>query len=190
MADFGGEDLEGFRTEAKAWLDENFPKALAADPAAQMAAMDGAKESDDARLWRERIGAKGWGVATWPAAYGGGGLSRAKARVLAEEMARIGARNPIGGMGVMMFGPTLLEYGTEALKRQHMPGIVNGSVRWCQGYSEPGSGSDLASLQTRCEDKGDHWLINGQKIWTSGANIADWCFCLVRTDTSKKHEGI
>ncbi|MFM8754484.1 MAG: acyl-CoA dehydrogenase family protein [Phenylobacterium sp.] len=190
MADFGGEDLEGFRTEAKVWLEANFPKALAADPAAQMAAMGGGRESDEARLWRERMGAKGWGVPTWPAAYGGGGLSRAKARVLAEEMAKIGARNPIGGMGVMMFGPTLLEYGTEALKRQHMPGIVTGSVRWCQGYSEPGSGSDLASLQTRCEDKGDHWLVNGQKIWTSGANIADWCFCLVRTDTSKKHEGI
>ena len=190
MADFGGEDLEGFRTEAKAWLDENFPKALAADPAAQMAAMGGGKESDDARIWRERIGAKGWGVPTWPAAYGGGGLSRAKARVLAEEMARIGARNPIGGMGVMMFGPTLLEYGTEALKRQHMPGIVTGSVRWCQGYSEPGAGSDLASLQTRAEDKGDHFLVNGQKIWTSGAQYADWCFCLVRTDTTKKHEGI
>jgi len=190
MADFGGEDFEGFRTEAKTWLDENFPKTLAADPAAQIAAMGGGMEGDDARLWRERMGAKGWGVPTWPATYGGGGLSRPQARVLAEEMARIGARNPIGGMGVMMFGPTLLEYGTEALKRQHMPGIVTGSVRWCQGYSEPGSGSDLASLQTRCEDKGDHWLINGQKIWTSGANIADWCFCLVRTDTSKKHEGI
>ncbi len=105
-------------------------------------------------------------------------------------MARIGARNPIGGMGVMMFGPTLIEYGTEELKRQHLPGIIKGQVRWCQGYSEPGSGSDLASLQTRAEDKGDHWLVNGSKIWTSGANFADRCFCLVRTDTSKKHEGI
>ncbi len=190
MADFGGEDLEGFRVEAQTWLEDNFPKALAEDPAAQVAAMGGGRESEEARLWRERMGAKGWGVPTWPAPYGGGGLSRPQARILAEEMARIGARNPIGGMGVMMFGPTLLEYGTEALKHQHMPGIVTGSVRWCQGYSEPGSGSDLASLQTRCEDKGDHWLINGQKIWTSGANIADWCFCLVRTDTSKKHEGI
>jgi hypothetical protein len=152
--------------------------------------MGGAKESDDARLWRERIGAKGWGVATWPAAYGGGGLSRAKARVLAEEMARIGARNPIGGMGVMMFGPTLLEYGTEEQKQEHIPPIVRGDLQWCQGYSEPGAGSDLAALQTRAEDKGDHFLINGQKIWTSGAQYADWCFCLVRTDTTKKHEGI
>ncbi len=189
MADFGG-DAETFRAEARAWLAENFPASLKADPAAQLAAMQAQPESPEAKLWRERMGAKGWGVPTWPAEYGGGGLSRQEARVLAEEMAAVGARNPIGGMGVMMFGPTLIEYGTEALKRQHLPGIITGTVRWCQGYSEPGSGSDLASLQTRCEDKGDHWLINGSKIWTSGANLADWCFCLVRTDSSKKHEGI
>jgi alkylation response protein AidB-like acyl-CoA dehydrogenase len=136
------------------------------------------------------MGAKGWGTPTWPAEYGGGGLSRAEARVLAEEMARIGARNPIGGMGVMMFGPTLLEYGNEAQKKAHIPPIVHGEVNWCQGFSEPGAGSDLASLQTRCEDKGDHWLVNGSKIWTSGAQWADMCFCLVRTDSAKKHEGI
>jgi alkylation response protein AidB-like acyl-CoA dehydrogenase len=93
-------------------------------------------------------------------------------------------------MGVMMFGPTLLEYGAEAQKQEHIPPIVRGDLQWCQGYSEPGAGSDLASLQTRAEDKGDHFLINGQKIWTSGAQFADWCFCLVRTDTTKKHEGI
>jgi alkylation response protein AidB-like acyl-CoA dehydrogenase len=110
--------------------------------------------------------------------------------VLNQQMAALGAWNPIGGMGVMMFGPTLLEYGTEQQKQLHIPPIVRAELRWCQGYSEPGSGSDLASLQTKCEDKGDHYLINGQKIWTSGANMADWCFCLVRTDTSKKHEGI
>ncbi|WP_374656890.1 acyl-CoA dehydrogenase family protein [Phenylobacterium sp.] len=190
MADFGGDDLDAFRAEAREWLEANFPKALAADPAAQVAKMSGAEESDDARAWRKAMGAKGWGVPTWPAEYGGGGLSVKQARVLHEEMGKIGARNPIGGMGVMMFGPTLIEYGTEALKRQHLPGIVSGDVRWCQGYSEPGSGSDLASLQTRAEDKGDHYVVSGQKIWTSGANLADWCFCLVRTDTSKKHEGI
>ena len=190
MADSGEIETETFRAEARAWLEANFPENLKKDPAAQIAAMGGGKESADARAWREAMGAKGWGVPTWPAQYGGGGLNRNQARVLAEEMAKIGARNPIGGMGVMMFGPTLIEYGTEELKRQHLPGIVTGSVRWCQGYSEPGSGSDLASLQTRAEDKGDHWLVNGSKIWTSGANLADWCFCLVRTDTSKKHEGI
>jgi alkylation response protein AidB-like acyl-CoA dehydrogenase len=190
MADFGGDDLQAFRSEAAAWLEANFPKALASDPAAQVAKMGGGEESADALAWRKAMGAKGWGVPTWPAEYGGGGLSRQQARVLQEEMAKIGARNPIGGMGVMMFGPTLIEYGTEELKRQHLPGIISGDVRWCQGYSEPGSGSDLASLQTRAEDKGETYLVNGQKIWTSGANLADWCFCLVRTDTSKKHEGI
>ena len=138
MADFGG-DAETFRAEARAWLAENFPASLKADPAAQLAAMQAQPESPEAKLWRERMGAKGWGVPTWPAEYGGGGLSVKQARVLHEEMAKLGARNPIGGMGVMMFGPTLIEYGTEALKRQHLPGIITGTVRWCQGYSEPGS---------------------------------------------------
>jgi alkylation response protein AidB-like acyl-CoA dehydrogenase len=190
MADFGGSDVEAFRAEVRGWLDANFPKALAGDPMAQLAKMQGQPESDDARAWRRAMGEKGWGTPTWPREYGGGGLSRAEARVLAEELAKVGARNPIGGMGVMMFGPTLIEYGTEPLKREHLPGIVTGEVRWCQGYSEPGAGSDLASLQTRAEDRGDHWLVNGSKIWTSGAQLADRCFCLVRTDTSKKHEGI
>ncbi|MES2895893.1 MAG: acyl-CoA dehydrogenase family protein [Pseudomonadota bacterium] len=190
MADFGGDDTQAFRADVKAWLEANFPAELKADPAAQLAAAQGGKESEPARRWREAMGSRGWGTPTWPAQYGGGGLSRAEARVLAEEMAQVGARNPIGGMGVMMFGPTLIEYGTEELKRQHLPGIIGGSVRWCQGYSEPGAGSDLAGLQTRAEDKGDHYLVTGSKIWTSGANLADWCFCLVRTDTSKKHEGI
>jgi len=189
MADFGG-DVETFRAEARDWLEANFPKALAKDPMAQLARMQAQPESADALAWRKAMGAKGWGTPTWPKDYGGGGLSRAGARVLAEEMAKIGARNPIGGMGVMMFGPTLIEYGTEALKREHVPGIISGEVRWCQGYSEPGSGSDLASLQTRAVDMGDHYVVTGSKIWTSGANLADRCFCLVRTDTSKKHEGI
>ena len=190
MADFGG-DAEAFRAQARTWLEENFPDSLKRDPAVQAAAMMGGRETDDFKLWRTRMGDKGWGVPTWPTQYGGGGLSRPEARVLAEEMNKIGARNPIGGMGVMMFGPTLLEVGTQEQKARHIPPIVKAQLRWCQGYSEPGSGSDLASLQTKCEDKGDHWLVNGQKIWTSGANTADWCFCLVRTDpTAKKHEGI
>jgi alkylation response protein AidB-like acyl-CoA dehydrogenase len=189
MADFGAE-VETFRAEARAWLEANFPAALKSDPAAQLAGAMGGNMTPAAALWARRMGEKGWGTPTWPAIYGGGGLTPEKARVLAEEMAAIGARNPIGGMGVMMFGPTLLEVGTEEQKRRHIPPIVRGEIRWCQGYSEPGAGSDLASLQTRCEDKGDHWLINGQKIWTSGANLADWCFCLVRTDPSRKHDGI
>ena len=191
MADFGGSDLDAFRTEAREWLEANFPKSLAADPdAAQTAMMGGVAATGDALLWKQRMGAKGWGAPTWPKEYGAGGLSPAENRVLQQEMAKIGAYNPIVGMGTSMFGPTLLEYGTEAQKQRHIPPIVTGELRWCQGYSEPGAGSDLASLQTKCVDAGDHWLINGSKIWTSGAQYADWCFCLVRTDTSKKHEGI
>ncbi len=109
-------------------------------------------------------------------------------------MGKIGAYNPIpmlAGMGVTMVGPTILEYGTEAQKLRHLPGMASGEVRWCLGYSEPGAGSDLASLSTKAEDKGDHWLINGQKVWTSGANISQWCGALVRTDPDvAKRNGI
>ncbi|HWA62594.1 MAG TPA: acyl-CoA dehydrogenase family protein [Caulobacteraceae bacterium] len=196
MADFGGNEspeLAAFRAEARAWLEENYPEGLRKDPEAVTRAVGGeggGASTPDVDLWRQRIGAKGWGTPTWPKEYGGGGLSPAEARVLAQEMARIGARNPIQGMGPGMFGSTLLEYGTEAQKLRHLPPICRGELRWCQGFSEPGAGSDLASLQTKAEDKGDHWLINGQKIWTSGAQFADWCFCLCRTDNTKKHEGI
>ena len=191
MADFGGADLEGFRTEVREWLEANFPDSLRRNPDAVMAVETGAaKPTADVELWKRRMGEKGWGTPTWPQAYGGAGLGRAEARVLAEEMARIGAPNPIGGMGVIMFGPTLLEYGDETQKQRHLPPIIKGELRWCQGFSEPGAGSDLASLQTKAVDMGDHWLVSGSKIWTSGAHLADWCFCLVRTDTSKKHEGI
>ena len=189
MADFGGE-TEAFRAEARTWLEANFPASLASDPTGQLAKLQARPESPEAKAWRLALGAKGWSVPTWPKEIGGGGLSRADAKVLAQEMAAIGARNPVGGMGVSFFGPTLLEYGSQALKNQHFPGIVNGEVWWCQGYSEPGAGSDLAGLQTRAEDKGDHFLVNGSKIWTSGAQHADLCYCLVRTDTAKKHEGI
>ena len=189
MADFGGDDIETFRTEAQAWLKANFPPSLKGR-GGMMAAEGIVPASPEMRTWTKAMGDKGWGVPTWPKAYGGGSLSTAQARALQQEMSAAGAWNPIGGMGVMMFGPTLLEYGAEAQKRTHIPPIAHGEIRWCQGFSEPGAGSDLASLQTRCEDKGDHWLVNGQKIWTSGAQWADWCFALVRTDTSKKHEGI
>ncbi len=190
MADFGGEQ-EAFRLDAREWLQANVPAALVGQAEAITDAfMGGGKPSGDMDLWRQRIGEKGWGAPTWPKAYGGGGLTPAEARVLQQEMAAMGVANPIVGMGTSMFGPTLLEYGTEAQKQQHIPPIVRGELRWCQGYSEPGAGSDLAALQTKLEDRGDHWVVNGQKIWTSGAQWADWCFCLVRTDTTKKHEGI
>jgi alkylation response protein AidB-like acyl-CoA dehydrogenase len=191
MADFGSE-VEAFRGEARSWLEENYPQSLRRDAEATQEAimMGGLKPSGDLKLWKDRMSAKGWGAPTWPKQYGGGGLTPQEARILQDEMVRIGATNPMAGMGTSMFGPTLLEYGTEDQKQRHIPPIVKGEIRWCQGYSEPGAGSDLASLQTKAVDKGDHWEINGQKIWTSGAQYADWCFCLVRTDPSKKHEGI
>ena len=192
MADFGG-DLEPFRAEVRAWLEANCPPSLRRADAAPVDPEAGAAAppTADQELWRKRMGEKGWGTPTWPTEYGGAGLEPAEARIIQSELARIGAPNPIGGMGVGMFGPTLLQYGNEAQLRRHIPPIVKGELRWCQGFSEPGAGSDLASLQTRAEDKGDHYLVNGQKIWTSGAQFADWCFCLVRTDPkAKKHEGI
>ncbi|HZZ37305.1 MAG TPA: acyl-CoA dehydrogenase family protein, partial [Caulobacteraceae bacterium] len=191
MADFGAE-LETFRAEARDWLEANFPASLRDNEDAATAAMMGAaKPAGDAALWKQRMAEKGWGTPAWPKEYGAGGLTPQQARILQQEMDRIGAYNPMVGMGLSMFGPTLLEYGTPDQIRRHLPPIVNGELRWCQGYSEPGAGSDLASLQTKCEDAGDHWVVNGQKIWTSGAQYADWCFCLVRTDPkAKKHEGI
>ena len=189
MADFGGSDLDAFRTEARDWIEANFPKSLKGK-GGMMMREERTEPTPDMDAWRKAMGEKGWGVPTWPTQYGGGGLTPAHARIIQQELGRVGAYNPIGGMGVMMFGPTLLEYGTEAQKQQHIPPIVRGELQWCQGFSEPGAGSDLASLQTRAEDMGDHYIVNGQKIWTSGAQWAQWCFCLVRTDTTKKHEGI
>jgi alkylation response protein AidB-like acyl-CoA dehydrogenase len=149
-----------------------------------------AAANPDFQRWRVAMGDKGWGVPTWETRYGGAGLSAAQAKVIAEEMTAIGAFNPIRSYGTMMLGPTLLEFGTEEQRLAHLPPIARHELRWCQGFSEPGAGSDLASLQMKCADKGDHWLVSGQKIWTSGADQADWCFALVRTDTSAKQGGI
>ncbi|WP_293907636.1 acyl-CoA dehydrogenase family protein [Phenylobacterium sp.] len=190
MADFGGTDLETFRKEVREWVEGNFPKALKGVPNPMAREERGNAPSADMETWRKAVGAKGWGTPSWPKEYGGGGLSAAEARVVTGEFNRAGAYNPIGGMGVMMFGPTLLEYGTDAQKLEHIPAICRGEIAWCQGFSEPGAGSDLAALSTKAVDKGDHFEIDGSKIWTSGAQWADWCFCLVRTDTAKKHEGI
>ena len=184
--------IEAFKAEAAAWLEDNFPASLSGKAGDATALADAGAMTGDLLLWKQRMGAKGWGTPSWPAEYGGGGLSAGEARTLAKEMARIGAFNPLlHGMGVTMIGPTILDYGTAAQKQAHIPPIVRGDVRWCVGYSEPNAGSDLASLQMRCEDGGDHWRINGQKVWTSGADISDWCGALVRTDPSaKKHDGI
>jgi acyl-CoA dehydrogenase len=147
--------------------------------------------SEDQRHWLERMAARGWTAPTWPVEYGGGGLDRDGAKVLKEELARIRARPPLVSFGISMLGPALLKFGSEALKKQHLPPIVRGEIRWAQGYSEPNAGSDLASLQARCEDHGDHYRLTGSKIWTSYGDLGDWMFCLVRTDfEARKHEGI
>ena len=187
--------LESFRAEARAWLAENCPPEMREPIRGDGDVCWGGRHcefsSEAQKLWLERMGAKGWTVPEWPAQYGGGGLSREQAKVLREEMAAIKARSPLSSFGIWMLGPALLKYGNEAQKLEHLPKIVRGEIRWCQGYSEPGAGSDLASLRTSAEDRGDHYLVNGSKVWTSYADKADWIFCLVRTDSSgPKHQGI
>ncbi len=188
------ESLEEFRAEARAWLEANFPSSLAGRAAELMGAEVIDASESDATAWAKSLGAKGWGTPTWPAEYGGGGLTQLQAQVLNQEMDRIRAFNPLirtAGMGITMVGPTILEYGTEEQKQRHIPRICRGDVFWSLGYSEPNAGSDLASLATRAEDAGDHWVVNGQKTWTSGADVSDWCGVLVRTDfDAPKRDGI
>ena len=187
-------DLDTFRSETRAWLEENCPPEMREPMRSEKdicwGGRDWAFQSDAQRLWLERTAKRGWTVPHWPEVYGGGGLSPAEAKVLKEEMARIDARQPLTSFGISMLGPALLKFGTEEQKKHFLPQIARGEIRWCQGYSEPGAGSDLAGLQTKAEDKGDHWIVNGQKVWTSYADKADWIFCLVRTSTESKHQGI
>lgn len=187
---------DAFRSEARAWLEANCPPEMRGPIRDEADIVTGGKRWTPAfeaqRVWLDRCAARGWTVPEWPKAYGGGGLSKPEAKILREEMARIGARKPIvSSMGISMLGPALLKYGTEAQKLEHLPPIARGDIAWAQGYSEPNAGSDLASLMTRCDDKGDHYEVTGQKIWTSGADKADWIFVLVRTDReAPKHLGI
>lgn len=173
--------LESFAQDVRDWLQENLNEEIkTADP-----------ESETRREWTGKLVEKGWTAPHWPKEYGGGGLDFQEHIALLQEFREAGAAIPAGGMGMTMIGPTLLEYGTEEQKLRHLPKIVKRQVRWCQGYSEPGAGSDLAGLSTRAVLDGDHYVINGQKIWTSGANVADWMFALVRTDPDvPKHDGI
>ena len=188
MAD--AEPTEPFRAEAREWLEENWIPALKGRHH-PMGMVDGPTDiAEDMVEWRRRLGERGFGTPSWPKDYGGAGLSSEEVAVLDEEMRRIGAYNPIGGLAVGMFAPTLMEFGSEEQKLKWLPPLSDGSSRGCQGYSEPGAGSDLASLQSFAEDKGDHYLVNGQKTWQSGGQWADFCFGLFRTDKSHKHEGI
>ncbi|MDZ7784137.1 MAG: acyl-CoA dehydrogenase family protein [Halioglobus sp.] len=184
-----------FREETRAWLEENCPLAMREPAKSFEDIYSGGRNPEishpDQVVWCERMAERGWTVPHWPREYGGGGLDREEVKILKEEMLRIGARRPLDSFGISMLGPALLEFGNEEQKLDHLPKICRGEIRWCQGYSEPNAGSDLASLATRAQDKGDHYLINGQKVWTSFADKSDWIFCLVRTDnTGTKHEGI
>jgi acyl-CoA dehydrogenase len=187
--------LDTFRQETREWLAQNCPpemrKPSRGEPDSCWGGRNWQFQSDAQKIWLERMASKGWTVPMWPKEYGGGGLSRDEEKILREEMRAINARSPLESFGIWMLGPALLQFGNETQKKEHLPKIARGEIRWCQGYSEPGAGSDLASLQTKAEDKGDHFNVNGQKIWTSYADKADWIFCLVRTDpAAPKHKGI
>jgi acyl-CoA dehydrogenase len=188
-------DLEQFRQETRAWLEENCPQSMREPVKGFDDLYNGGRnpeiEHPDQKVWCDRMAERGWTVPHWPRDYGGGGLDNEQLKILRQEMATINARRPLDSFGISMLGPALLHFGSEEQKLEHLPKIVRGEIRWCQGYSEPNAGSDLASLATRAEDKGDHYIINGQKVWTSYADKSDWIFCLVRTDnTGTKHEGI
>jgi len=187
-------DADTFRTEARAWLETHCPPSQRQPIVREEQIWAGSKAtfpSEEARLWFEAMRDRGWTAPTWPTQYGGGGLDAEQARILEQEMARLNCRPPLYDMGLWMLGPALLTYGTPEQKASHIPRIVRGEVRWAQGYSEPGAGSDLASLTTRAEDRGDHFVVSGTKIWTTRADVADWIFCLVRTDqAAPKREGI
>ncbi|MEL6102133.1 MAG: acyl-CoA dehydrogenase family protein [Pseudomonadota bacterium] len=188
-------DLDGFRAEVRAWLESNCPEVMRDGAAGEENICWGGRnwqfQSDAQRLWLERMAARGWTVPTWPTEYGGAGLSRAEDKILTEELQRLNARLPLQSFGIWMLGPALLHFGTHEQKLEYLPAIARGEVRWCQGYSEPGAGSDLASVQTRAEIDGDDYVINGQKVWTSYADKADMIFALVRTDRdAPKHKGI
>jgi alkylation response protein AidB-like acyl-CoA dehydrogenase len=186
--------MGSFREEARSWLQQNCPPSIRTPVPANEFVGGGRRASyrnPESKQWLEVMAEKGWTVPAWPTEYGGGGLDTEEHLILQEELRRINARPALQGMGISMIGPALLEFGTQEQKREHLPKIASGEIWWCQGYSEPNAGSDLASLQTRAVEDGDEYVINGSKIWTSGADQADWIFCLVRTDPkASKHEGI
>jgi acyl-CoA dehydrogenase len=186
--------LVTFREQTRAWLIENCPAEMREPVRGEDDVCWGGRNptfsSPAQKRWLEVMGQRGWTAPDWPSEYGGGGLSAAETKILREEMAALGCRPPLHSFGISMLGPALLHFGTEEQKRELLPPIVRGEIRWCQGYSEPGAGSDLVSLATRADDRGDHFVVNGQKVWTSYADKADWIFCLARTDPTNKYRGI
>jgi len=187
-------DLDSFRSETRSWLEANCPAEMRTPMRGEKDLCWGGRhfqfQSGAQKQWLDVMASRGWTVPDWPTEYGGGGLSPAEAKILKEEMRSLGCRPPLTSFGISMLGPALLKFGNEEQKKKYLTEIARGEIRWCQGYSEPGAGSDLAGLQTKAEDKGDHYLVNGQKVWTSYADQADWIFCLVRTSTESKHGGI
>jgi acyl-CoA dehydrogenase len=187
--------LTEFRKETSAWLEENCPVSMRGQTKDIAELYWGGHNSEftseDQKIWFKRMHNKGWIVPYWDKKYGGGGLSPLENKILAEEMTRLRCKQPLFSFGISMLGPALLKFATEEQKGHYLKDIVDAKIRWCQGYSEPNAGSDLAGLQMKAVDKGDHYLINGSKIWTSYGDNADWIFCLVRTNTEvKKQEGI
>ena len=186
-------DLETFRAETHAWLDAHCPPEMREPVRGDADICWGGRNPSfkpGQKQWLDAMASRGWTVPDWPTQYGGGGLSPAETKILREEMAQLKCRSPLNSFGISMLGPALLKYGTEEQKLEHLPKIARGEIRWCQGYSEPNAGSDLASLATSAIEDGDDFIINGQKVWTSYADKADWIFCLVRTDKADKHNGI
>ena len=187
-------ESETFRAEVRDWLAANCPESMRTPMPENETVWGGRGEkfaNPDSEVWLQRMAERGWTCPTWPQDFGGGGLASDENKILQEELRAISARPALQSFGIWMLGPALLEFASHEQKLEFLPPICRGEIRWCQGYSEPGYGSDLAGLQTRAEDHGDYYLVNGAKIWTSYADVADWIFCLVRTDAAApKHEGI
>ncbi|HZU83337.1 MAG TPA: acyl-CoA dehydrogenase family protein [Polyangiaceae bacterium] len=179
---------DDFRALVRAELERGAPACLRGKRGDPRAHVWGGKrdklEYPGSRAWLELAVRHGWTAPAWPIEYGGGGLSAARARIVEQEIARLDLPPPLVGFGLSMVGPVLLVYGSDAVKREHLPRIARGEVRWCQGYSEPNAGSDLAALQTAAILDGDELVVNGQKIWTSYGDLSDWMFMLVRTDAA------
>ena len=186
--------IEQFKQATRQWLEANCPPSLRT-PTPDGEIVWGGRQvdfpSEDARLWFERMRDKGWFCPQWPSEYGGGGLSAEYNAVLESELRRLKCRPAQINLGIWMLGPVLLEFGSEAQKQALLPPMCRGEVRWCQGFSEPNAGSDLASLKTSAVADGDDFVINGTKIWTSYGDKSDWMYALVRTDPkAPKHQGI